>query len=788
MPFLPQTIKHLRVGLVMMDPFTVVLAFFLVVASGTLTWWIATVDSNLRQNRLEEVTEREKMSETILQISNLLLDMNGGINAILYAHPGLKSLIDAHKTLDLIEASVGGIETSENQIVAAEKLLTSIRGLLATVDVDGDLVATEKNIDPGMLQLSNRIYEILTQVGLGPADLGLSDLESRRLGELAYRSGHRSWALSCFEEAARLAPGEKITLRALEHLSTEAGDDEGKRIWLEARLRQDPDNPELLRTHAHLLAQIGDPAAERDVLRLEALGLDTAADRSLLSGLRARAGASSEALEALDAALEADPSRSSDWLQKALLHDELDEPDNSIKAVERCLLLDRQNGDAWALQAKLLSTNSGKLASALKSSIHAVALNAGGTELILLKADLLTATGKETEGRESLAKALQSDPNNDELRASMAAMSLQDGDPLQAESLLRSAPTPPTMSVHLQIQWGRLHLAFADLRRDGSGETDKSLLSVAGDSFRGALNVDRESGIAWLGLARVQRLMKDLDVAEESLTRARRLMNGTPSIDAEAALLALDLGDLSEAQRLIESASVKDSENAVITYVKGNISASYGRFKEALEFFTETIKSQPSHVRARLNRASVYMALDKVQEALDDCEILLNEAPELILAEVRRGEALMMLSQWSEAKNSWEKVIGSNPRHSHALTQLAACHMSSGRPELAESPLNEALGLNPESSMAWHQRGLLYLDWSRDEAAISDFKKAVATDPTNIEAQLHIAAIYHEAQNWNEAEEAWRNILSIDPEHTVARRRFDECTAKIATSEILNNC
>jgi Tfp pilus assembly protein PilF len=114
--------------------------------------------------------------------------------------------------------------------------------------------------------------------------------------------------------------------------------------------------------------------------------------------------------------------------------------------------------------------------------------------------------------------------------------------------------------------------------------------------------------------------------------------------------------------------------------------------------------------------------------------------------------------------------------------------MSSGRPELAESPLNEALGLNPESSMAWHQRGLLYLDWSRDEAAISDFKKAVATDPTNIEAQLHIAAIYHEAQNWNEAEEAWRNILSTDPEHTVARRRFDECTAKIATSEILNNC
>ena len=40
-----------------------------------------------------------------------------------------------------------------------------------------------------------------------------------------------------------------------------------------------PDNPELLRAHAHLLAKMGDLEAERDVRRLEALGLDTAADR-----------------------------------------------------------------------------------------------------------------------------------------------------------------------------------------------------------------------------------------------------------------------------------------------------------------------------------------------------------------------------------------------------------------------------------------------------------------------------------------------------------------------------
>ena len=68
----------------------------------------------------------------------------------------------------------------------------------------------------------------------------------------------------------------------------------------EARLTLSPDNPELLRSHAHLLVAQGDQEAERDVLRLEALGLDTPADRSLLSGLRERAGSRSEALEAID--------------------------------------------------------------------------------------------------------------------------------------------------------------------------------------------------------------------------------------------------------------------------------------------------------------------------------------------------------------------------------------------------------------------------------------------------------------------------------------------------------
>ena len=43
-----------------MEPFTIVLAFFLVTASGTLTWWLATMDASLRT--LQEDLRLDRLS------------------------------------------------------------------------------------------------------------------------------------------------------------------------------------------------------------------------------------------------------------------------------------------------------------------------------------------------------------------------------------------------------------------------------------------------------------------------------------------------------------------------------------------------------------------------------------------------------------------------------------------------------------------------------------------------------------------------------------------------------
>jgi len=121
------------------------------------------------------------------------------------------------------------------------------------------------------------------------------------------------------------------------------------------------------------------------------------------------------------------------------------------------------------------------------------------------------------------------------------------------------------------------------------------------------------------------------------------------------------------------------------------------------------------------------------------------------------------------------------------LTRLAACQIALGLPELAETPLNEALRVDSGNAEAWYQRGLLYMEWERIDAAIADFQKAAKANPTHLQSRLHIAASLHGAGRWEEAVDAWKEVLELEPENNVARRRYDQAetflSAPIETSE-----
>ena len=766
-----------------MEPITALFGIACLGAGGGVGYWLKQNHEKMLKLNDFNIVLQESQSAHFMQLNSQVSDLNlqlsnlnNMVNALRATNPDLDGALKAYSTITQLEQNGKNGESIDRSEVFIEAL-SALETLVSPISVDSEVGATNL-LTQTSSNMVMRLIEIFDTHQMNVKTLGLKPVSAHKLGHATMSLRRYDWAETCFGIAYASSPGNANVLEALEFIAIERGDEVLRRHWLEARMTVNPDNPDLLRAHAHLLAKMGDVEAERDVLRLEALGLDTPADRSLLSGLRARAGSRSEALEAIEQALAEDPNQPKDWLSYATLLHEEGEVSKALDSVNKSLDLDRQSGDAWALSATILAAKPNRLKEALKAAIHAVALDAGGCDMVLLKADLLLADGQATAAEESLVKALDKDMMNGELRAKIATRYLLDGRPNDAQNLLDKTPVGIDHAL-LHVVEGRLHLVNADKTRDGTGETDATLLSVAISAFEGALKLNRELGVAWLGLARTHRLLRNMDGAEEALTRARRLLpEGDSSAAAEAALLALDQGDITAAASLIDVADIH-GDSPVISYVRGNIEARTGHLDRALEYYGKTLKADTTHIRARLNRCSIYMALDEGRKALDDTEILLDLAPNFTLARFRKAEAEMMLGEWSRAREDLDIVLEKAPHHHQALTQLAACFIALDRPERAETPLNEALRIAPNYAPAWHQRGLLYLEWGRNDNAMSDFEAAVKADPQHLDSRLHIAAMHHESEQFDAAAPAWREVLNIDPDHVVAKTRLDECEVKL---------
>ena len=758
-----------------MEPLSIALFSLFILTGGVLGWQIFVARETLQAvvDRTMVLSESQgahakQTTEIVSALQEKIESYDALIQALRSTQPEINSGVEAYQNIQ-------NLQSEDVDPLGAS--ITAIKSVCSTISV------SELSPDLTVMQiaLADRLFGVLESRNVSAKELHLDGRQALQLGICALHLQNIDWAASALGAAHQSLPGNAVVLQGLEHIALLKSDEVLRQHWLEARLRNDPDNPELLRTQAHILVRQGDEGAEKAVRRLEALGVDTPADRSLLSGLRHRAGSPNEAIEAIEQALEEDNQKPDYWLQYAILLEGEGENERSLEAVDSCLNLDRQIGDAWALRAELLSIRNGREAEALKAAIHAVALECGGAKLILLKADLLAESGDLIGSEACLEQAVEKFPMDPELRSIVASRRLAEGRIEAAQVLLDN--TPQIIDhPELHIVEGRLHLARADRTRDGTGETDKILLSSAIESFNAALSMNRELGVAWLGLARTQRLLKSADEASDSLVRARRLLGETDaSVSVESALLAIDMDDLNAATRYIDAAGIQ-GKSTTISYVRGNVAIRLGELERAVGLYNEVLDENPKHIRARLNRISCHLALNQAVEAKADAETLLSLAPELTVAVFARADAQSRLGEWEEAKDGFRNVLEVAPHHHQALTKLAACYIALDRHERAEAPLNEALRIAPEYGDAWHQRGLLYLEWERMENALGDFEAAIRADGNHLEARLRAAAIYHAHGKTDMASAAWRGILAIEPDHPLARQRLNECEQKLATT------
>ena len=283
-----------------MDYLLLTLILLLGALSGTVIWWMLRNESRIRLLQIDLAADRAEMRSGLSRMESSIELMNLSSEAILQTNPENQGAIAIHTVLKKIETQIdAGLSDSNTAATNAKELHSAMRMLLKSVEIDGDLGKESQSLQPGALNLTDRLFSLLRNLNIEASSLGLNTLEFAKLGELLYRCGHLDWAQSCYQSAIENTPGHTASLSSLSHLAKQEGNLELQLDWIEKMIEHDPDNSDLLRSHASLVIQSGvdEERAERDMLRLEAMGKDTPADQSLLSGLRSRSGSPQETIE-----------------------------------------------------------------------------------------------------------------------------------------------------------------------------------------------------------------------------------------------------------------------------------------------------------------------------------------------------------------------------------------------------------------------------------------------------------------------------------------------------------
>ena len=711
------------------------------------------------------------MKGNLADTSERLDLLSRGVDTILSDAPEVHNLLGVHKSLEAAESLLfnQGIPVSNSESCAI--VSHAVKALLSHYPEGGP--EDESSIVQGLKPLSKRLSAILTEAEMKAEDIEISAAEHRRVGELFHSVERFDWAADCFQRANDLDPEDESALRSLSEIQRSSGDLDSLDRTLERLLAIVPDDIDALNEQSILLDNTDDERVSRNRKRLDALGAVTKTSEQegelSLIAKRARDSESSGSTQSNTA---------SGLIEKATKQLRLGDFRAALESVDEAIEKDHGYGQAWSLKARLVAADGGSTKDALKCIKRA---NALGEYTVILESEILDNDGRADAAIEVLQEHLSRTPGDAEARGKVSQLWLASGSAESALKTLDEAPEDSWNTATLHVMRGRLSLVESDVHRDETGKIDPIPVIDALSSFDKAVEIDRESGLAWLGRARALRYQRAFDEAEVALVRARRLIPDHPSISLEEAQLSLETGDLEHANALTLEATTTLKDNPTVPFIRGIIAARHGRLEEATKLFSQTLHLDPKHTRARLNRSSAALLQDDLALALDDANRLVNDRPNHELARLRKSEVLMNQGDWGNAESELRELLRLNANHSMGLVHLGTCMIAMEKSEQAERPLNKAIETNPGLSEAWYQRGLLYLDFGRSEEAMSDFEGAVRADPQHLDARLRIAAILHEGKNTEKAAVAWRKVLDVDPQNRLARRRLEECRARITT-------
>jgi predicted TPR repeat methyltransferase len=236
---------------------------------------------------------------------------------------------------------------------------------------------------------------------------------------------------------------------------------------------------------------------------------------------------------------------------------------------------------------------------------------------------------------------------------------------------------------------------------------------------------------------------------------------------------------MAEARRL----SRVHPEEPMPLNILGALLTDRGSYEGAVDCYNRALAIEPDYPDAINNLGAALVRLRRHDEAIDCYRRLLEQDPAEPDTHFNLGNALAHAGRLEEAIESYQRSAQLRPLYANTHLQLGRALKETGEYADALDALQNVLKLEPGKAEAYEQIADVYQDMARLDLALAWYRDAVKHGPSRAIAHYKLGSLLIRKGQPEEAGQALRTALELDPGNEEARHFLnvlEKRTASIA--------
>lgn len=351
------------------------------------------------------------------------------------------------------------------------------------------------------------------------------------------------------------------------------------------------------------------------------------------------------------------------------------------------------------------------------------------------QARFLIQTGAMAKAEAAWERALDLDPENEDLLRALANFYLDTGRAVEAAALL-SAGDEETSSSDGPSEWFIRGKLAADQGRDAE----------ALDHYGRALALSAgEMAAAWLNQGVVYRRMGETRNALSAYRSATEARTPYPEAWYNMALAFVELGHADSAVWAYRVCIEQEPEMVNAHYNLGVLFSEQGETQEAIASWRAAVQADPEMRKAWFNLGVNLRRAGLPEEAVAAYDSLLARHPKDERAWFNRGIALKDLGNVQAARESYQAALEADPNYVSAWMNLGSTEADMGNYAAAAAAFQEAVERDPSSPEARFNLGLQLKRLGEADEAVLAFEQSAQLNPAYERPRKMLLDLYADA-------------------------------------------